>query len=188
MKVKSLHSYPASSCFYNRMFGFISLIISSFSGYSFLKRWRKLRHVCRSHIIMWLWLLQNALHSGLLCFYFRFIVPCFHQCIEAGAPLVQLWVRSGHIPTVCLAQLCIVFPCWEDCPAGKLWALVTAVLLVDLLLLALSLVILNVGGQLIRLYAVEIISYLEEITTPQTKENITWNLYFLCSHKLLLRI
>lgn len=62
MKVKSLHSYTASSCFYNRMFGFISLI-SSFSGYSFLKRWRKLRHVCRSHIIMWLWLLQNALNS-----------------------------------------------------------------------------------------------------------------------------
>lgn len=188
MKVKSLHSYTASSCFYNRMFGFISLI-SSFSGYSFLKRWRKLRHVCRSHIIMWLWLLQNALNSvSVALFLFLVHHSLFSSVYRVRCATGPVVVRSSRIPTVCLAQLCIVFPCWEDCPAGKLWALVTAVLLVDSLLFALSLVILNVGGQLICLYAVEIIRFLEEITTPQTKENITWNLYFLCSHELLLRI
>lgn len=58
--------------FINRMFGFISLI-SFFSCYSSLKRWRKLRHLSRSHILLWFWLCQNALNSVLHYFYFWYI-------------------------------------------------------------------------------------------------------------------
>lgn len=97
-------------------------------------------------------------------------------CIKSGAPLVPLGqIRPHSYSLSCTAVHCISvlerLSSWE--------AVGLDVLLVDLLLFGLNLVILNVGGQLICLYAVEIVRYLEEITTPHppTKENITWNLY-----------
>lgn len=97
-------------------------------------------------------------------------------CIKSGASLVPLGqIRPHSYSLPCTAFHCISvlerLSSWEAVGLGN-WCAISGFASV-----CTQSCHFKCGGQLFCLYAVEIIRCLEEITTPQTKENITWNLY-----------